>query len=311
MQTGALIAAAGKPGAMEEFRPLMRLSGTSLIQKEIDTLRRAGVSPIVVVTGYEAESLERHLAHRGVVCLRNENYEHGEMLDSVKLGLEWLQSRCDAVLFLPADAPLFSAASVEAVIASRAKIAVPVYDGKAGHPIRIRRSVIPAVLSYEGDFGLRGALAVSGAETERVEVPDPGVLLEVNDPEQYREVLDYERRTIAEQRLTCRVEVTLGRETPFFDRSVAEFLCRIDEKGSMLAACKELGMSYSKGWKRVKAIEEGMGFPFLERRTGGADGGNSRLTKEGREFLDAFLAIQEDVTRSTNAFFHLHFGDKY
>ena len=52
-----------------------------------------------------------------------------------------------------------------------------------------------------------------------------------------------------------------------------------------------------------------MGFPFLERRAGGADGGNSRLTEDGRAFLMAYLAMQADVERSANAFFHLYFDE--
>ena len=70
--TGALITAAGRYDGMDEFRPMLKLTGSTLIQKEIDTLRKAGASPIVVVTGYEGEQLERHLSHRGVVCIRNE-----------------------------------------------------------------------------------------------------------------------------------------------------------------------------------------------------------------------------------------------
>ena len=52
--TGAVILAAGKSEYMEELRPLMKVGRTTMIQREIDTLRQAGISPIVVVTGYHA-----------------------------------------------------------------------------------------------------------------------------------------------------------------------------------------------------------------------------------------------------------------
>ena len=307
MQTGALIAAAGRSGSMKEFRPMLRLNGTSLIQKEIDILRTAGISPIVVVTGHEAEMLEKHLAHRGVVCLRNEEYESGEMLDSVKLGLQWLREKCGAVLFLPADAPLFTVSTVEAILRAEEEIVIPVFEGQNGHPILIRRAVIPHILQYKGEFGLRGALAVSGARTGKVEVSDPGILMEVGNPEEYRQALAYERKSIEEKPLAYTVRIEMKKEDVFFDPETAAFLTLIDEKGSMLSACKEIGMSYSKGWKRIKHAEDQTGFPFLERRAGGTDGGNSRLTEKGRAFLEAYRKMAEDVERSAQAFFSLHF----
>ena len=307
MQIGALIAAAGKFEAMEEFRPLMKLGGTTLIQKEIDTFRQAGISPIVVVTGYRAEELERHLAHRGVVCLRNEQYSKGEMLDSIKLGLSWLESRCSAVLFLPADAPLFSVKTLERVLASKAQAVIPVFEGRTGHPILIRKALIPGILAYKGDFGLRGALAVNGAVSEKVNVEDPGILLEAGSQEEYRQLLEYEKELRDARSLRYRVRLTMEKEDVFFGPGTAELLQRVDEKGSLLSACKDMNMSYSKGWKKIKEAEDQMGFSFLEKKAGGADGGNSRLTEKGRAFLTAYLAMQADVERSANAFFHLYF----
>ena len=80
-RTGAVILAAGRSAHMEGLKPMMKLGRTTMIQKEIDTLRQAGITPIVVVTGYQAEELERHIAHRGAVCVRNKKYETSQMFD--------------------------------------------------------------------------------------------------------------------------------------------------------------------------------------------------------------------------------------
>lgn len=56
-RTGAVILAAGRSAHMEGLKPMMKLGRTTMIQKEIDTLRQAGITPIVVVTGYQAEEL--------------------------------------------------------------------------------------------------------------------------------------------------------------------------------------------------------------------------------------------------------------
>ena len=296
--TGALIVAAGKAGSMDEFRPMLRLSGTTLIQKEIDTLRKAGATPIVVVTGHEGDQLERHLSHRGVVCIRNEAYATSQMFDSVKLGLAHLAGKCSQILFLPVDAPMFSAATLSAVMKGKGDFTVPVHDGQQGHPIRISAAVIPRILAYTGENGLRGVME------------DPGVLIEVKDDHAYGKALAYEQETIASSDLSFDIKITLNKGGMAFGPGAAELLSRVDEEGSLLSACKAMNMSYSKGWKMVKAVEDSLGFPFLQRKAGGADGGNSVLTDAGRDFLERYLAFDDDVKRTAEAFYRMHFADR-
>lgn len=61
--------------------------------EEIDTIRQAGISPIVVVTGYQADVLERHISHRGAVCIRNKRYETSQMYGSICMGLRHIQKK--------------------------------------------------------------------------------------------------------------------------------------------------------------------------------------------------------------------------
>ena len=308
--TGALIVAAGKAGSMDEFRPMLRLSGTTLIQKEIDTLRKAGATPIVVVTGHEGDQLERHLSHRGGVCIRNEEYATSQMFDSVKLGLAHLAGKCSQILFLPVDAPMFSAATLSAVMKGKGDFTVPVHDGQQGHPIRISAAVIPRILAYTGENGLRGVMEDPAVSVTCTEVEDPGVLIEVKDDHAYGKALAYEQETIASSDLSFDIKITLNKGGMAFGPGAAELLSRVDEEGSLLSACKAMNMSYSKGWKMVKAVEDSLGFPFLQRKAGGADGGNSVLTDAGRDFLERYLAFDDDVKRTAEAFYRMHFADR-
>lgn len=77
----------GDRRTMEELKPMLRMGQTTMIQREIDTIRQAGISPIVVVTGYQADVLERHISHRGAVCIRNKRYETSQMYGSICMGL--------------------------------------------------------------------------------------------------------------------------------------------------------------------------------------------------------------------------------
>ena len=55
MQTGALIVAAGKSSRMGDFKPMLQLGSISIAQRVINNFRQAGISKVVVVTGYKAD----------------------------------------------------------------------------------------------------------------------------------------------------------------------------------------------------------------------------------------------------------------
>ena len=158
MQIGALIVAAGMSTRMGEFKPMLSIGSISVAQRVIATLSQAGVSKIVMVTGYNATVLERHLSGNGIIFLRNENYETTQMFDSVKIGLSYLQDKCDKVLFTPVDVPLFTARTVKTILDSGAPLAVPMCEGQQGHPILIANDLIPEILKDCGEMGLKGAM---------------------------------------------------------------------------------------------------------------------------------------------------------
>jgi len=62
----------------------------------------------------------------------------------------------------------------------------------------------------------------------------------------------------------------------------------IAEKGSLKAACDELGYTYRRTWGNIKKIEDFFGFPLLEKHRGGAEGGSMALTEEGKLLVRAF-----------------------
>lgn len=62
----------------------------------------------------------------------------------------------------------------------------------------------------------------------------------------------------------------------------------IDETGCLNDAMKKLGLSYRKTWDNLVKIEETLGFKIVEKQRGGASGGKTVLTKEGKAIVDAF-----------------------
>jgi molybdate transport system regulatory protein len=74
-----------------------------------------------------------------------------------------------------------------------------------------------------------------------------------------------------------------------------QFLKLINEKGSLKAACDELGYTYRRTWGNLQKIEKFFGFPLIEKHRGGSDGGNSCLTLEGKRLVEAFDKFHASV----------------
>ena len=66
MQTGAVITAAGMSSRMGDFKPLLNIGSMTIVKRIVATLKQAGAEKLVMVTGYNAETLEHHLAGSGI-----------------------------------------------------------------------------------------------------------------------------------------------------------------------------------------------------------------------------------------------------
>jgi molybdate transport system regulatory protein len=73
--------------------------------------------------------------------------------------------------------------------------------------------------------------------------------------------------------------------------------------GSILAAARELRMSYRAVWGKIKVTEERLGLPLLTRQIGGLQGGGSALTPAGEQFVVRFRALQARIQRAADDLF--------
>ena len=304
MQTGALIVAAGMSSRMGQFKPMLSIGSISVAQRVVATLNQAGVSRIVMVTGYNATMLERHLAGNGIIFLRNEHYETTQMFDSVKIGLSYLQDKCDRVLFTPVDVPLFTAKTVRTILETDAPLVVPVCAGEQGHPILISSALIPEILSDSGEMGLRGALDRCSAPWLQVEVEDLGTIQDADTPEDFSKLLEYHNS----QLVRPVVSVALSKEKPFFDSKIAMLLMLIDETRSVRAAGQRMQLSYSSCWNIIRTLESQLSYRLIERSQGGAGGSTSVLTERGKELLQRYSDYEQALKDQANALYEVYFG---
>lgn len=291
MTTGALITAAGMSSRMGDFKPMLNIGSISIAQRIVANFRQAGVDRIVVVTGYNAPALERHLAGNGIVFLRNELYETTSMFDSVRIGFEYLKDKVDIILFSPVDIPLFKSSTVSALLESSARLARPVFQGQDGHPIKIAASLVETVLADSGDRGLKGALERCGEPFAEIQVQDEGILHDADTPDDYSSLL----RMHNAQLTRPEVSVSLTKELPFFDEKLAMLLSLVRETNSVRAACQRMQISYSTGWNILRTLETQLAKSLVFRTQGGPKGSSSGLTPAGEELLARYEAYSKAV----------------
>ena len=307
MRTGAVIVAAGMSSRMGDFKPMLNIGRISIAERVIATLQQSGVTEIVMVTGYNAVILERHLAGHGIVFLRNEKYASTSMFDSACLGLAYIKDKCDRVLFTPVDIPLFTSATVRRLLESDADLAVPVCESEPGHPILISCRLVDGILADSGEKGLQGALERSGAEVISVPVEDKGILHDADTPEDYAELLHFHNA----QLVRPVVDISLVRETPFFDSRLAMLFHQIEETGSVRSACQRMQMSYTSSWNAIRRLESQLQRPLIERNQGGAGKRRSRLTSEGKRLLSLFEDYTAAVHQEAGRLYEEYFGDYF
>lgn len=121
----AIILAAGRGSRMKdltEARPkcLVELRGKTLLDRQLEALRAAGISEIAIVTGYKRELL----ADRGLVEFHNARWAETNMVSSLACAREWLEATPCIVSYSDI---FYGAAAVRSLMASTASLAVT-YD---------------------------------------------------------------------------------------------------------------------------------------------------------------------------------------
>ena len=195
-----LILAAGLSTRMGEFKPLMPFRGKTLIENAIDSVLGSGAKQVVVVTGYRAEELEPLLAEKYggcVILTRNPDFATTDMLHSIRVGCAAMPA-CDAFFLLPGDMPVVRESTFRKILQQRdgsLSVIFPTLDGYRKHPPLVDYRLIPEILAFSGDGGLRQFWKEREAIIRTVSVDDEGVWVDLDTQEDYKKCKEqYEKK---------------------------------------------------------------------------------------------------------------------
>ena len=99
----------------------------------------------------------------------------------------------------------------------------------------------------------------------------------------------------------------LSKDRGFYGPGTHRLLQLTEETGSLLEACRRMGLSYSKGRKIILLTEQQIGFPVIERQQGGRSGGHSSLTEEGQKLMRCYHNFCMEAEEYLNELFQKHF----
>lgn len=177
---------------MGTAKQLLQLGNKAVVRHCVDAVSAAGIGDIVVVCGAEYDACAGALESSGATIVKND-LKDSEMADSVRIGIQALEGEVpySGVLIFPSDHPLVTAETCRTILKFHrempGKIIVPAFKGKRGHP-----SLFPddAVCEVFFTTSLRHVVREDASRVLVIDVPDEGVILDMDTEEHYRTVID-------------------------------------------------------------------------------------------------------------------------
>jgi molybdenum cofactor cytidylyltransferase len=185
-----VVLAAGASSRFGEPKQLLTWRGETLIRHVVKTGLKAGLEPLMVVTGEEDSKIRANLDNLPVKVVNNPAWREGQST-SLRTGLLELPREVGAVVFLLADQPLIPVPLIRALVDLHASglhpLVAPIVDGKRANPVLFDRITFSDLLAQTGDVGGRGLF--SKYQPSWVPWHDSRPLLDVDTPEDYERLL--------------------------------------------------------------------------------------------------------------------------
>ena len=191
-----IILAAGASSRMGSPKALLEYRGETFVHRLVRVL--SGVcDPVIVVLGYHADAIRASVDDAAASIAINPAPERGQ-LSSLQTALATLPADAEGFLFTPVDSPAVEIETIERVAAefrrrdAETALVIPRYAGKHGHPVFAARAIADEFLALPLTAQARDVIHGHVPRTMYVDVDDPGILRDVDDPESYRRLSEAE-----------------------------------------------------------------------------------------------------------------------
>jgi molybdenum cofactor cytidylyltransferase len=192
----AIVLAAGASSRMGQSKALLRIHpDRTFLGRILRTLSDASLDPLIVVTREQLDLAAAWGDPRAteVIQVINPDPSRGQ-LSSLICGLNALSDAPSAILVALVDVPLPKLESVRALIdawlRTRAPLVRPVHRGLYGHPVIFGDALLTLLRDANPAEGAKPVVRAFTDRSVAVEVDDPGVLRDVDTPEEYQRLFE-------------------------------------------------------------------------------------------------------------------------
>ncbi|HLA42179.1 MAG TPA: nucleotidyltransferase family protein, partial [Aggregatilineales bacterium] len=189
----AIVLAGGLSSRMGQSKPLLQWGKQTVIEAIAQRLLPLRLADTVIVLGYRAGDVQRVLRNSGVRTVYNPAFASGEMLSSLKAGINALDNSISACLVFLGDQPQINARIVHDVLLAYAEgkgtIVAPSFNMRRGHPILIDRRYWREILDLPDGGAPRDVINAYSDQTAYVTTKDDSILRDMDTPEEYQQAL--------------------------------------------------------------------------------------------------------------------------
>jgi CTP:molybdopterin cytidylyltransferase MocA len=185
-----IVLTGGRSERMGRPKASLLIEDETFLQRAVRTLAEGGCSEVIVVLNPD-EPATAELVSEGSARFTWGGGSGTQQIDSLRAGLQELPETVLAAVVLPVDHPLVRPATVTALIGAfqmrGAPIVRPSCQGRHGHPVVFDASLFSELLDDDLPEGARTVVHRHASESESVEVDDPGVIADLDTPEDYQQ----------------------------------------------------------------------------------------------------------------------------
>ena len=191
----ALILAAGDSKRMGRPKALLEVDRRSAIRRCVELAHACGCERVVALVAPEIDARTRaEFDARAEICsvhgVPDDRRERGP-IGSLAYGLSKLPHEARALLIWPVDHPFVAESTIRALLeavrdpANAARVVVPLYERRRGHPIAVPAQLVEALREHAGLAGPTLRDFVREHELLEVEVGDAFVRANADTPEEF------------------------------------------------------------------------------------------------------------------------------
>lgn len=185
-----VVLAAGASTRMGRNKLLLELQGSSVLRRAAQRASAAGLEPVIVVLGHEAERTRAELSGLPVQVALNPRYQDG-LNASLRTGIGAVPPQAAAVVIVLADMPLVTSDMIGELVrqyrAGSAPLVASAYGGVNAPPMLFDRRLFPELLAETGEGCGRDVVRRHQSDADVVRWP-PSALQDLDAPADFERV---------------------------------------------------------------------------------------------------------------------------